>query len=68
MRSYCLRGDINVLLGDTGSAVADFERALACGTPPADAVFAVDAACYDTYPTSCLERLATERSMTGNAT
>ncbi|WP_213947476.1 tetratricopeptide repeat protein [Luteibacter sp. dw_328] len=65
---HCLRGDINVLLGDTGSAVADFERALACGAPPADAVFAVDAACYDTYPTSCLERLATERSMTGNAT
>lgn len=60
---HCLRGDILRLLGKNAEAVGDYERALACGAPPADAVFPVDPTCYDRYPT---QRLAEMGADTGS--
>jgi glycosyltransferase involved in cell wall biosynthesis len=65
---HCLRGDIHLMLDDSVAAVADYERALRCGAPPVDAVFAVDAQCYDAYPASRLQRLAATHLMQGTDT
>lgn len=54
---HCLRGDVRHLLGDTKGAIEDYERALICGRPPDDAVFAVDPTCYDAYPAGRLAQL-----------
>lgn len=46
------------MLDHRKAAAADYERALRCGAPPADALFAVDPQCYGSYPTTRLQRLA----------
>jgi glycosyltransferase involved in cell wall biosynthesis len=60
---HCLRGDAWLMLGDRAAAMLDYERALALGGPPADAVFAVTQACYGEYPA---RRLAELRAPNGH--
>lgn len=62
---HCLRGDIHFMLNDARAAAADYERALRCGEPPADALFAVDPQCYGSYPATRLKRLAESSSLQG---
>lgn len=54
---HCLRGDIRLVLNEHHAAIGDYQRALHCGGPPEDAVFAVDLACYDAYPARRLAEL-----------
>ena len=63
--AHCLRGDIHLLLEALTEATDDYRRALDCGTPPEDAVFALDPACYRDYPASRLAWLATHRTTEG---
>lgn len=54
---HCLRGDVRLALGDRAAAILDYEQALRCGGPPADAVFVVNLACYGEYPARRLAEL-----------
>jgi glycosyltransferase involved in cell wall biosynthesis len=65
---HCLRGDIHLMLNEHEAAAADYERALRCGAPPADALFAVDPQCYGSYPTIRLQRLTSSQPMQGAET
>ncbi|WP_333678555.1 glycosyltransferase [Dyella sp.] len=65
---HCLRGDIHLMLDDEQAATADYELALRCGAPPADALFAVDPQCYGSYPATRLQRLAAAQPIQGAKT
>jgi glycosyltransferase involved in cell wall biosynthesis len=54
---YCLRGDVQLALGDRAAAILDYRQALRIGGPPADSVFAVNIACYGEYPARRLAEL-----------
>lgn len=59
---HCLRGDICCKLNNIAEAIINYKRALYCGEPPADAVFAVHRSCYGIYPMSRLKKLTSVRT------
>lgn len=48
--AHCLAGDLHHLCERLEQARACYQRALACGAPPADALFAVQRWAYDEHP------------------